>query len=68
MGKPAVERETIADRIARIDADVLAVQELEDIDTLKRFNSEDLGGRYRDSGITGRAMSQVTRGSHRGCL
>jgi hypothetical protein len=26
---------------------VLAVQEVEDIDTLKRFNAEDLGGRYR---------------------
>jgi endonuclease/exonuclease/phosphatase family metal-dependent hydrolase len=47
LGKPAEEREAIADRIARMDADVLAVQEVEDIDTLKRFNSEDLDGRYR---------------------
>ena len=39
MGKPAEERETIADRIARMDADVLAVQEVEDIDTLKRFTA-----------------------------
>jgi hypothetical protein len=43
MGKPAEERVTIADRIARMDADVLAVQEVEDIDTLKRSNTEDLG-------------------------
>ena len=47
LGKPAEERKTIADRIARIDADVLAIQEVEDIDTLKRFNTQDLGGRYR---------------------
>ncbi len=42
---PETQR-AIADRIARIDADVLAVQEVEDIDTLRRFAREDLGGRY----------------------
>jgi hypothetical protein len=49
LGKPAEERETIADRVLSMDADVLAVQEVEDIDTLKRFNAEDLGGRLLPS-------------------
>jgi len=39
-GKPDDERETIAERINRMDVDVLAVQEVEDIDILKRFNRE----------------------------
>jgi endonuclease/exonuclease/phosphatase family metal-dependent hydrolase len=47
LGKPAEERARIAGRVLAMDADVLAVQEVEDIDTLKRFNAEDLGGRYR---------------------
>ena len=46
MGKPAAQRERIAARIVAMDVDVLAVQEVEDIDTLKRFNRDELGGRY----------------------
>jgi hypothetical protein len=34
MGKPAEERKKIADRILSMSVDVLAVQEVEDIDTL----------------------------------
>lgn len=37
---------TIAARIAAIDVDVLAVQEVENIEALKTFNRESLGGRY----------------------
>lgn len=47
MGKPQAERTKVAERIIAMDVDVLAVQEVEDIDTLKRFNREDLAGRYR---------------------
>ena len=47
MGKPVEERAMVAGRVLAMDADVLAVQEVEDIDTLKRFNADDLGGRYR---------------------
>jgi endonuclease/exonuclease/phosphatase family metal-dependent hydrolase len=36
----------IAERIRRMDVDVLAVQEVEDIDTLRQFNREQLGGMY----------------------
>jgi len=43
--KPA-ESQKIADRIANMDVDVLAVQEVEDIDTLRQFNRETLGGLY----------------------
>ena len=44
-GKPKVERDKVAKRIIdNMDVDVLAVQEVEDIDTLKRFNTEDLNG------------------------
>ena len=39
--------ERIADRIKRIDVDVLAVQEAEDIDTLKQFNRDRLGNAYK---------------------
>jgi endonuclease/exonuclease/phosphatase family metal-dependent hydrolase len=47
--KPAAERKLIADRIKRMDLDVLAVQEVEDIDTLRQFVREDLKGLYRHS-------------------
>jgi hypothetical protein len=46
-GKPEAERRLIAARIKRMDLDVLAVQEVEDIDTLRQFNRDELGGRYR---------------------
>ena len=45
--KPAEERETIAQRIRAMDVDVLAVQEVEDIDTLRYFAAEELRGMYR---------------------
>src|SRR5581483_10917371 len=43
-GKPAPERAKLAGRIAAMDADVLAVQEVEDVTTLTAFASTDLGG------------------------
>lgn len=46
-GKPKDERELVAKRIKKMDVDVLAVQEVEDIDTLRRFNKENLDGMYR---------------------
>jgi endonuclease/exonuclease/phosphatase family metal-dependent hydrolase len=49
VGKPAAERKLIADRIKRMDLDVLAVQEVEDIDTLRQFNREELGDLYPHS-------------------
>jgi hypothetical protein len=39
----------IADRIKRMGLDVLAVQEVEDIDTLRQFVREDLKGLYTHS-------------------
>jgi endonuclease/exonuclease/phosphatase family metal-dependent hydrolase len=45
-GKLAAEREQIAERIKRMDLDVLAVQEVEDVDTLRQFARDDLGGLY----------------------
>ncbi|MGH9026970.1 MAG: endonuclease/exonuclease/phosphatase family protein [Acidimicrobiia bacterium] len=48
-GKSAQDRQRVADRIAAIDCDVLAVQEVEDVDTLQRFARDDLassGYRY----------------------
>lgn len=45
-GKPEAERKLIADRIKRMDLDVLAVQEVEDIDTLRQFVRDDLAGLY----------------------
>jgi hypothetical protein len=47
-GKPAAERAKLVERIKRIDLDVLAVQEIEDIDTLRAFVRDDLDGRYRN--------------------
>jgi endonuclease/exonuclease/phosphatase family metal-dependent hydrolase len=46
-GKPAAERAKLVERIRRIDLDVLAVQEVEDIDTLRAFVRDDLNGLYR---------------------
>jgi endonuclease/exonuclease/phosphatase family metal-dependent hydrolase len=46
-GKPDAERKLIATRIKRMDLDVLAVQEVEDIDTLRHFASADLSGLYK---------------------
>jgi endonuclease/exonuclease/phosphatase family metal-dependent hydrolase len=46
-GKPEAERKLIATRIKRMDLDVLAVQEVEDIDTLRHFASADLSGLYK---------------------
>jgi hypothetical protein len=47
-GKPDADRKLIAARIRRMDLDVLAVQEVEDVDTLRLFNRSDLGGMYSD--------------------
>jgi Ca2+-binding RTX toxin-like protein len=47
--KPEAERKLIAARIKQMDLDVLAVQEVEDINTLRRFVREDLGGLYNHS-------------------
>jgi endonuclease/exonuclease/phosphatase family metal-dependent hydrolase len=47
-GKPDAERKLLATRIKRMDLDVLAVQEVEDIDTLRAFNRDDLGGLYKN--------------------
>ncbi len=44
--KEPVETQRIADRINASNLDVLAVQEVEDIDILRQFNQEYLGGRY----------------------
>jgi endonuclease/exonuclease/phosphatase family metal-dependent hydrolase len=44
--KPEDETRTIADRILAMDLDVLAVQEVEDVDTLEEFARNELGGRY----------------------
>jgi endonuclease/exonuclease/phosphatase family metal-dependent hydrolase len=46
-GKPDADRKLVASRIKRMDLDVLAVQEVEDVDTLRQFVREDLGGLYR---------------------
>lgn len=44
--KEAAESQKIADRIMARRIDVLAVQEVEDIDTLRQFNRENLNGLY----------------------
>lgn len=44
--KDDADSRAIAERIQRISVDVLAVQEVEDIDTLRQFNRERLGGMY----------------------
>jgi endonuclease/exonuclease/phosphatase family metal-dependent hydrolase len=43
-GKPAAERAKLVARIAAMDADVLAVQEVEDVTTLTAFAATDLHG------------------------
>lgn len=45
--KPQAERLLLAERIKRMNVDVLAVQEVEDIDTLRQFNRVELGGLYQ---------------------
>lgn len=45
-GKGVADRSAVAKRIISMDVDVLAVQEVEDIDTLNRFARDDLGGMY----------------------
>ena len=47
-GKDPIDTARIAARIRDMDVDVLAVQEVEDIDVLKRFNAVDLGGMYQE--------------------
>lgn len=44
--KDADGTQAIAERLRRLRIDVLAVQEVEDIDTLKQFNREQLNGMY----------------------
>jgi endonuclease/exonuclease/phosphatase family metal-dependent hydrolase len=44
--KPQSEQDAIAQRIKAMDLDVLAVQEVEDISTLRAFNANQLGGLY----------------------
>lgn len=44
--KSAIDTMRIAERIARVGVDVLAVQEAEDIGTLRQFNADHLGGLY----------------------
>jgi endonuclease/exonuclease/phosphatase family metal-dependent hydrolase len=44
--KDAAARSTIAARITSMDVDVLAVQEVEDIDILREFNKTNLNGLY----------------------
>jgi endonuclease/exonuclease/phosphatase family metal-dependent hydrolase len=45
--KDPQKTQLIAQRIQAMDVDVLAVQEVEDIDTLRQFNREYLDGMYR---------------------
>jgi len=45
--KDIKDTERIATRIKRMNVDVLAIQEAEDIDTLRQFNREYLDGMYR---------------------
>ncbi len=45
-GKDPKDTQTIAERITAMDAAVLAVQEVEDLDTLRHFNADHLGGLY----------------------
>jgi endonuclease/exonuclease/phosphatase family metal-dependent hydrolase len=46
QGKKPKDTQTIAERISAMNVDVLAVQEVENIDILKSFNEEYLGGLY----------------------
>jgi endonuclease/exonuclease/phosphatase family metal-dependent hydrolase len=44
--KDSEDSKTIADRIKSMDVDILAVQEVEDLDTLSQFNRDYLEGMY----------------------
>ena len=46
-GKNPADQDTIAGRIATMGLDVLCAQEVEDIDTLRFFTAQHLGGAYR---------------------
>ena len=46
-GKNPADQDTIAARITAMDLDVLCAQEVEDIDTLRFFAAQHLGGGYR---------------------
>lgn len=48
-GKDPDDTQTIADRILAMDVDILAVQEVEDIYTLTRFNRDYLNGLYSNA-------------------
>jgi endonuclease/exonuclease/phosphatase family metal-dependent hydrolase len=45
-GKPAAAQQALAARIAAVDADVLALQEVENLDALRRFNRDLLAQPY----------------------
>lgn len=45
-GKNPADQDSIVDRIITMDLDVLCVQEVEDIDTLRFFAAQHLAGRY----------------------
>lgn len=47
IAKPEEKTEMIARRVTEMDVDILAVQEVEDIDTLKYFNKQYLNSMYR---------------------
>lgn len=46
QGKPPAAQEALAARIAAVDADVLALQEVENLDALRRFNRDHLAEPY----------------------
>jgi endonuclease/exonuclease/phosphatase family metal-dependent hydrolase len=46
QGKPAAAQQALAARIAAVDADVLALQEVENLDALRRFNRDHLAQPY----------------------
>lgn len=46
QGKPAAAQQALAARIAAVDADVLALQEVENLDALRRFNRDVLAQPY----------------------
>jgi hypothetical protein len=46
QGKDPADTAKLVERIKRIDLDVLAIQEAEDIDTLRAFVRDDLDGLY----------------------
>jgi endonuclease/exonuclease/phosphatase family metal-dependent hydrolase len=47
LPKPIEARRLLAERIMRSELDVLAVQEAENLETLRRFNTDDLDGHFR---------------------